>query len=608
MAQLMFPNIAGQVQQGFQQGQGMAFNRLAGLAMGSGDPNDPNLMQAAQIDPRDAMAIQSVMQQRQQQQQAYQQQQQMQGLQKVGGAARYMAQALQTKDPAQIQGAWENVRPMLAQMAAAQGKPPPPMQYDPSTEPGLYQLIAATASAFPNDGKLYNLAPGGQLVNGTGKTVASAPFKPAAPTINNGYQLILGPDGQYHYASVNPIGAPNGMGMGPAVPGARAGIAPPQAQAPNVGAPAQSSIIDNPVPPGTQVSSATGPDGTRVAFAFAPDTPDAVQTQTGAMAGVPQGASQAPSQGQPQTLAQVLANKGQMRTLSQDEVKAAGLPAGSVVQASPNGALHVVSKPGGQDGAPMVFGDATKTGADYLSTLDPQVASQVKALDEGRMQFPSNFALKTPYWQGMLAAVSRYDPSFDSVNYNARVSTRKAFTSGKEAQQVNALNTVAQHLAQLQGYANALGNYSFTPLNTAKNAIEGTMGNAAPTNFNRTVLPVAQELERVWRGTGGTEGDIKQWIANMSSSSSPAQFKDAFQGLSDLIYGKLAALRDQYVQGMGTTANPYQFLSPRTQAIFSHLDSIDAGKFANDATAGNNVTANAQTAAPSSGWSIQRVQ
>lgn len=572
MAQLMFPNIAGQVQQGFQTGQGMAFNRLAGMAMGSGDPNDPNLLQAAQIDPRDAMAIQGVMQQRQQQAQAYQQQQQMQGMQKVGGAARYMAQALQTKDPAQIQGAWDNVRPMLAQMAAAQGKPPPPAQYDPSTEPGLYQLIAATASAFPNDGKLYNLAPGGQLVNGTGKTVASAPFKPAPPVVNNGYQLTLGKNGQYSAAPI-PI---QGATTAPQNPG-------------------QASVA--------------GANGHTVTFDFPPGTPQEVIDAAYSSAradgdlapGQQVGADSQAAPQQPQTLAQAMAGNKQVTTLTPDEVASAGLPTGTVAQRSPDGSIHVVSKPGGQDGAPIAFGDLTKTGADYLSTLDPQIASQVKALDEGRMQFPSSFALKTPYWQGMLAAVSRYDPSFDYVNYNARVSTRKAFTSGKEAQQVNALNTVAQHLAQLQGYANALGNYSFTPLNTAKNAIEGTMGNAAPANFNRTILPVAQELERVWRGTGGTEGDIKQWIANMSSSSSPGQFKDAFQGLSDLIYGKLAALRDQYVQGMGTTANPYQFLSPRTQAIFSHLDSIDAGKFASDAKAGNNVTANAQGAAQPQG-------
>lgn len=579
MAQLMFPNIAGQVQQGFQQGQTLAFNRLAGLAAQNPDQAQNYLGQAAAIDPRMADVLQDdqarrqyIQTQQQAMQQKAQQTQQNANLQKIGSAARYMIAALQTKNPAQIEGAYQAVRPYLAELGQAQGKVPPP-QWDPNMESAIYSVAAQTANLFPNDNKLYNLGAGGRLVNGSGQTIANAPYPIQALPSGYGFDKNTGRAVQI------PIqGAPQTSDA-----------------TPSIGLPASPSIIDGSVPAGTQVTQATGQDGTRVAFAFGPDTPDAVKAQTAAESGVVQPNSN------PTTLAQVQASKGQMRTLSPDEVKAAGLPAGAVVQASPNGALHVVSKPGGQDGAPMAFGDPTKTGADYLSTLDPQVASQVKALDEGRMQFPSSFALKTPYWQGMLAAVSRYDPSFDYVNYNARVSTRKAFTSGKEAQQVNALNTVAQHLAQLQGYADALGNYSFTPINTAKNAIEGSMGNPAPTNFSRTVLPVAQELERVWRGTGGTEGDIKQWIDNLSSSSSPAQFKGAFQGLSDLIYGKLAALRDQYVQGMGTTANPYQFLSPRTQAIFSHLDSIDAGKFASDAKAGNNVTANAQGAAQPQG-------
>jgi len=265
-------------------------------------------------------------------------------------------------------------------------------------------------------------------------------------------------------------------------------------------------------------------------------------------------------------------------TMTPEQVAAAGLPKGTVAQMSANGAIHVVSKAAGADGPAQAFGDPTKTGDAYLQSLDPAMQRQVLALDQGRMQFPSSFALKTPYWQGLLQAVGQYDPSFDAVNYNSRNQTRKNFTAGKEAGQVNALNTVAQHLAQLQADANALNNRSFTPYNTLANAIESKTGAPQLTNFERDRLPVVQELERVWRGTGGSEGDIQEWTKNLSSSSSPQQFNDAFAHIANLIHGKLAALRDQYMQGMGNTHDAFQFLTPSTRAIFQSLGGEPVGK------------------------------
>lgn len=568
------PSITGlqqYIQQGFDAGRAQGQNQqLAQLAQAAyndtGDQQQQDVSKAIGISPQAGFALANTVGAP-----TAAQQQQMQ-LKRYGGVASAIFQAKQAGNDAGAEGLYQAVVPELAAMAAKSGGSPPPANLDaaladPKISSTMYQLAQMYGNGLPAATKGVVIAPGGQLINPTtGAQMASVPNKP---------QVV------------------GGMLFNPAT-----GTA---SQIPLSGAPAQSA------PSAGLNTTVPGMNGQGVQFNFPPGTPPEViaaakasAVANGDIAPDTQVGAQA-AQWQPQTLAGALASKGQVRTLSPAEVKAAGLPDGTVAQQSPDGKINVVSKPGGQAGAPMTFGDATKTGADYLSTLDPQIASQVKALDEGRMQFPSSFALKTPYWQGMLAAVSRYDPSFDAVNYNTRASTRKAFTSGKEAQQVNALNTVAQHLAQLQGYADKLGNSSFTPYNTAKNAIEGTLGNPAPTNFNRTVLPVAQELERVWRGTGGSEGDIKEWISNLSSSSSPAQFKDAFSGLTDLIYGKLSALRDQYVQGMGTTANPYRFLSPKTQQIFSHLDSIDAGKIANDATAGNNVSANApQSSAPAS--------
>lgn len=80
---------------------------------------------------------------------------------RLGGAARYMAQALQSKNPAQIEGAWQAVRPYLAQISGKE----PPQQWDPAMEPALYQAIAATGGAPEVRGVV--VAPGSVLANPT---------------------------------------------------------------------------------------------------------------------------------------------------------------------------------------------------------------------------------------------------------------------------------------------------------------------------------------------------------------------------------------------------------------------------------------------------------
>ena len=209
---------------------------------------------------------------------------------------------------------------------------------------------------------------------------------------------------------------------------------------------------------------------------------------------------------------------------------------------------------GGGGGTPAAGGaPANPTGADALANVPPQIASQVKALAEGRMQFPSGFALKSPYWQSMLGLVSQYDPSFDAVNYNARNSTRKDFTAGKSAQSVNALNTVAGHLAELSDKADQLGNGSTQFVNSVKNWMSRQSGSPTVTNFETAKGAVADELTRVYRQAGGSEADIKNWEATLNAANSPAQLHGAFATISDLLDSKLSALQNQYDQGMGTS-------------------------------------------------------
>ena len=215
--------------------------------------------------------------------------------------------------------------------------------------------------------------------------------------------------------------------------------------------------------------------------------------------------------------------------------------------------------------------DPNLTGEAFLQSLPPATAAQVKALAEGRQAFPSGFALGKPAMQHLLQQVSQYDPKFDAVNYQARSKTRNDFTSGKSAQTINALNTGMGHLGELSDEAEKLNNYKFTPFNTVANAYENTMGDARVNNFNTVRDKVAEEFTKIYRGSGGSESDIKREIDNLNAANSPDQLHGAIQRMAQLARSKVEALGEQYNQGMGTTQEPLQLVSPASREVFERV-------------------------------------
>ncbi len=210
-------------------------------------------------------------------------------------------------------------------------------------------------------------------------------------------------------------------------------------------------------------------------------------------------------------------------------------------------------------------------GEEFLKMIPPQAQEQVKALAEGRLSFPTGAAMRSPAAQNLIAAVAQYDPSFDAVNYSSRAATRKDFTSGKAATSVNAINTVMKHLDEYIEAGNALDNSSFKAWNYLGNKAIDAKGDPRVTRFNTTRNAVVDEVEKAYRGSGGSQAGIEAWKENMSSSQSPDQIKASGTQLIRLLEGKMEALGDQYSKGMGVTKNGFELLSPSAQKVYNKL-------------------------------------
>lgn len=222
----------------------------------------------------------------------------------------------------------------------------------------------------------------------------------------------------------------------------------------------------------------------------------------------------------------------------------------------------------GPDGSPL-------QGPDVLKRLSPAVRNQVQGILEGRQAMPVGTATKDPYWKSIIQIAQAVDPSFDAVNYNARANTRKAFTSGKEAGQINAINTVIGHLTDLAGEGDKLGNGGMDWLNSLRNKLTlgGSARGVALNNFDALKEGVGNELMRVWRQVGaGSEKEIDDWKAQISAAKSPQELHGAFRTIASMLESKLSSLDDQYRQGMGTDA-----IHPVSQAARAKLDKLYGG-------------------------------
>jgi len=207
------------------------------------------------------------------------------------------------------------------------------------------------------------------------------------------------------------------------------------------------------------------------------------------------------------------------------------------------------------------------TGPNALSGLPPAMADQVKALAEGRMAFPSGFALKSPYWQQMLQLVSQYDPSFDAINYNKRNKTATSFAAGPTADKVRNLNQSLVHAAKLSDNIEALDNSNILPglVNPVSNlAGERLGGQTAQNNFRQTAQALSSEMRKLFAGVGGGSlTELQKWEDSLPLNAGKEQQKAYLQNGMDLLAGGMTALEGQYKAGMGPNATIDSLMWPK---------------------------------------------
>ena len=554
LPQQVLPNILGDVNAGVDRGNQMNFNRLAGQYISDPSNNSMLLGQAAQIDPVTALKLQNSVEQQQASQQATQQTQQNAQLQKIGGAARYMASALQSNNPAQVDGAWQNVRPFLEQLT---GKQTPPT-WDPSMEPALYDVIAKTSQAFPSDltpQKPISVGPDQTLIDPRTHQVIYQGAGDAGTAVQgmtyNGMPVFRDKQGNLKDVRGNPIpqGAqsPQGsQGLPSSLPAETQAYVPKVMGALNgrpafdpFGQPTKELLDAVQHVESNGNPNAVSPAGAQGPYQFMPSTAASLGVNdpfdpTQARAGAAQYLAQLYQQfGGDAQKAIAAYNAGPGRV---SEAVGGTPPSGGLQFNGGKGSSQNIVEKRQQDiaefqkaGQPLTpeqqqaYLYTGKVPTDTDAPLSPQ--QEVMAQQIANYHLPvSAYSMSKPAMQALVARASQINPDYDSKNFEAAQALYKGMAGSSPTSYGGQLTAAAAALGHLNEMADISAKLPSHPswVNAVENSGSSLLNTGdAPslTDWNTGKNFVAGELQKMVKGGVASEGEVNSMLQNLSPNN-----------------------------------------------------------------------------------------
>ena len=226
----------------------------------------------------------------------------------------------------------------------------------------------------------------------------------------------------------------------------------------------------------------------------------------------------------------------------------------------------------GASAAGAAPGDMSLKGDGYLQSLPPGMGDVVKAMADGRMPFPSSFAMRYPYWQSVIQALAHYEPNnLDVKKYSVRLSVQRDFTSGKSAINVTAINTAIGHMGSLYDLSRALKNNDVAAVNRIVNAVRTETGDPTVNNAAMAAHAVSSELMRVFRTVGASDQGVADFEKKLDVNKGPDVILGALKTGASLLDSRINALNDQWKRGMGTNEPFPNLLSPHSAQTLERL-------------------------------------
>ena len=207
---------------------------------------------------------------------------------------------------------------------------------------------------------------------------------------------------------------------------------------------------------------------------------------------------------------------------------------------------------------------------DILAKFEPSIQRKAGMLLGYKVPATGYMLTRSPEWTMAAEAASEADPTWNAAEYPSRLKLLNDFKSGRASRNVRSLNTLIGHLDSLSQTSEKLDNTSILLWNRLANRTITEVGDARVTNFEKAVIAVQNEAATLFKGTGATDQEIKEWRATINSSQSPEQLQEGILQMVDLMSSRLSALTEQYEMGMGKPPD-FQLLTGKSREILKSM-------------------------------------
>ena len=196
-----------------------------------------------------------------------------------------------------------------------------------------------------------------------------------------------------------------------------------------------------------------------------------------------------------------------------------------------------------------------------IEQRNQRIAALVKGVAEGEID-PRTLSQNHGHREFVLGLAKQYDPSFDQGNTAGRFKAKTEFLSGGPNSPASTLVTGATAIGHIydafqeQKKLGGTGSFGILnkPINKANETIMDWSSNPDLTRYDATIGKVAEEGTKFYRGTGGTESDIKRDITGMSAAKSPEARVANLAQSATLMMSKVAGLQDRWKNAIGEKA------------------------------------------------------
>lgn len=248
----------------------------------------------------------------------------------------------------------------------------------------------------------------------------------------------------------------------------------------------------------------------------------------------------------------------------------------AMYDADPSEATKMVAEYYKTNGKSPLTGEADNSllsGDEYLKTLDPKRANQIKAIATGKYPLNKRASSYNKDMQDVLA----YDPNANEQTIKMRNDAASDYSSkGASGRILTSTATAASHLADLKEAYAALHNGNWNGVNFVKNAYASTHSgdrHIALNKANLAIDTIAPELDRIASGTDPTISGTKSRKDKFNLNDDPASFAASLNEAGSLIKGKTDSLVENYQRLMGQKEAP-ETLKPFSEKVLGSFKDL----------------------------------